>query len=181
MTMNVYARVAGGVVMELISLDASIPVANAFEASVVASLVNVTSVTPQPQQGWTYSGGVFSAPAAPPAATPAQEYAALVAGGLAITSTGTPAVTGTYAIDDDQQDVITRLQTYIAKNGTFPGGLSSVQLRLANGAYIAIPSVTVFQEIGTAIGNFVADLDNAELTALAGGSWVAPSATATIA
>lgn len=121
------------------------------------------------------------AAAAAAAAVPAQ-YAAAIAAGLAITSTGTPAVNGTYACDENQQDVITRLQTYIAKTGVFPGGLSSIQLRLVSGAYISIPSVAVFQNIATAIGNYVADADNAELAVLAGSSsWSAPGNAATIA
>jgi hypothetical protein len=42
-------------------------------------------------------------------------YNAFITAGLTITSTETPAVNGTYACDDAQQDTITRLQTYIDK------------------------------------------------------------------
>lgn len=106
--------------------------------------------------------------------------AALTAG-LTITSTGTPEVSGTYSCDDAQQSVVARLQTYIEKNNAFPGGLSSVQLRLANGAFIPIPSIPLFQAIGSAIADYVAKVDEAELAALSGAAWVAPSNTATIA
>jgi hypothetical protein len=109
-------------------------------------------------------------------------YNNLIAAGLTVTSTGTPAVDGTYACDDAQQDIVTRIQAYITKNNAFPGGLSAVQLRKADGSgYIAIGTVALFQAVGSAIADFVAKADEAELAVLAGGSWVAPSNAVTIA
>jgi hypothetical protein len=110
-----------------------------------------------------------------------KQFAALIAAGLAITSTGTPSINGTYACDTDQQDMIVRLQTYIEKNNAFPGGLSAVQLRLAAGGAISLPSIAVFQAVATAIGDFIAKADEAELAALAGATWAAPSSSVTIA
>lgn len=166
------------IVAQLVTVDGDIT--ELFHSGIIGP--DVTNVSPQPQVGWTYTvaAGTFAAPATI-APTAAQEANTLLAAGLAITSTGTPSINGTYACDDAQQDTITKLQTYIAKNGVFPGGLSSVQLRLTNGSTVAIPSVALFQEIATAIGDFVAEVDEAELTALAGGSWTAPSASKTIA
>jgi hypothetical protein len=56
-----------------------------------------------------------------------------------------------------------------------------VQLRRASGGMIAVPSIPLFQVIGTAIADFVSATDEAELTALAGSSWVAPGNTVVIA
>jgi hypothetical protein len=109
------------------------------------------------------------------------EAAALLASGLAITSTGTPAVNGTYSCAEDQQTIITRVQAYITKNAVFPGGMSTLQLRTVSGGLISVPSVALFQAIGSAIADFVAKVDEAELAALAGGGWVAPSNSVTIA
>ncbi len=70
--MSVYARIAslGGVdtVMEIIhSVDdengVEIPVTERFTPEFVATLVDVTSVAPTPDQWWTYDGETFKAPA----------------------------------------------------------------------------------------------------------------------
>ena len=50
---------SGGVVVDVLVTTHS--VAGAFPASV--TVVDVTSVTPQPVRGWTYTGAVFVAPA----------------------------------------------------------------------------------------------------------------------
>jgi len=39
-----------------------IPIANRFTAQFVATLVDVTSASPQPQQNWVYANDAFSAP-----------------------------------------------------------------------------------------------------------------------
>jgi hypothetical protein len=124
--------------------------------------------------------GAFTDPV-PTAAQQAQAtYAALLADGLTIDSTGTPTVNGTYALDDTQQAAITEVSAYIGKNNAFPGGLTSVVLRTVSGSEIAIPTITLWYAISTAIADFIAKADAALLSAENGGTWTAPSNTVTI-
>lgn len=39
-----------------------IPIGRRFTPDLVEAMVDITSVAPQPQQGWTYDGKIFSAP-----------------------------------------------------------------------------------------------------------------------
>lgn len=68
--MKTYARIIGGVVQEVIapmtdSAGTEVPITNRFPPDFVASLVDATSASPQPQQGWAYGAGAFSAPVGP--------------------------------------------------------------------------------------------------------------------
>lgn len=77
--MSIYARVYGGVVVEIIqpatypadSLPGitpswksgdEIPVAIRYTPEFVATLVDITSASPQPACGWSYDGTKFTAP-----------------------------------------------------------------------------------------------------------------------
>lgn len=60
----IYAHVIDGVVRELFSPPSDVPIADCFHADIVAQFVDVTSVSPEPQPGWTYSGTAFAAPVA---------------------------------------------------------------------------------------------------------------------
>jgi hypothetical protein len=56
--MKTYARVDQGVVMELLTTGDDI--AEMFNPALV--WIDITSVTPQPQQGWNYAEGAFTEP-----------------------------------------------------------------------------------------------------------------------
>jgi hypothetical protein len=65
--MNTYARVIDGVVWEIIvqfmdEAGVFIPVEEIFPPEIVAQLVDVTGLDPQPEQGWTHDGSTFAAP-----------------------------------------------------------------------------------------------------------------------
>ncbi len=60
MANKIYARIAAGVVAEIVTLDAGINIASAFHASL--AFVEITSLSPQPAVGWTYNGSAFAAP-----------------------------------------------------------------------------------------------------------------------
>jgi hypothetical protein len=69
--MSVYARISGGVVVEIIqpvlqSNGTPWPIAECYTSEFVATLVDVTSITPQPAQWWTTTDGgqTFAEPAA---------------------------------------------------------------------------------------------------------------------
>lgn len=63
--MKTYARVKGNVVQEIIKplTDDSgeeIEIALRFSAEFVTDLVDVTDISPLPNQGWTYDGATFT-------------------------------------------------------------------------------------------------------------------------
>lgn len=100
--------------------------------------------------------------------------AALFSGGLAITSTGTPSLSGTYGIGQQDEINVVGLQAAVAA-GVFPGFY-----RDRAGARHTMTG-TQFTEIATALLAFATAIDEALATALSGGSWTAPATTATIA
>lgn len=125
--------------------------------------------------GWAVSGGAlvrYTAPA--PTLTLAQQAGTLLAAGLTVSGTTVPA--GVYACDSEAQGKIDRVESYIAKNGTFPGGASTLSWPLATGSVVTIPSTAAFQKLSTAIADFVYGCDEVML----GVSSTLPSATATV-
>jgi hypothetical protein len=77
--MKSYARIQDGVVMEVIppmTYDADspvgveppwkagdeIPIDRRYTPELVATMVDITGISPQPQQWWTYDGAKFSPP-----------------------------------------------------------------------------------------------------------------------
>lgn len=62
--MKTYARIDGSTVAEIIhpladSENNEIPIVDRFTAELVASMVDITAVMPQPEQGWSYDGTAF--------------------------------------------------------------------------------------------------------------------------
>jgi hypothetical protein len=110
----------------------------------------------------------------PAKADPVAAASALLAGGLAVTSAGTPALSGTYGTTTQDQINITGLQAAVAQN-VFPGFY-----RDRAGARHDMTGVQ-FTAIATAVMTFVVAVDEAVATALGGGAWVAPAAVANIA
>lgn len=113
--------------------------------------------------GWLYNGNAFTPSSSPPPTptpptpipvTQQAADAALLAG-LAITSTGSSAVNGTYALTTQSQAYINGLMSSILANGTFFGGATTqVFYDLANNPH-TFPDVTVFKNFALAVGNFV--------------------------
>ncbi|MBU9211804.1 hypothetical protein [Burkholderia multivorans] len=65
--MKTYARILNGEVVEIIgpakNLDGDeIPIEERFSPDFVAELVDITGISPIPEQQWAYSEGVFSPP-----------------------------------------------------------------------------------------------------------------------
>lgn len=65
--MRIYARIDSGIVVEIIEpmTDGSgieIPVASRFTPAFVDTLIDITSMSPQPGQYWAYDGKNFSQP-----------------------------------------------------------------------------------------------------------------------
>lgn len=119
------------------------------------------------------------------AAISAQEaqatYAAAVTAGLTITSTGTPALDGTYALDQASQENIIAEQVCINTNGLFTNGQSTRAWPDKAGVFHTFPSIAEFKTFAIAVAAYVDALDGALAAAEQGGSPSWPSASVTIA
>lgn len=111
-----------------------------------------------------------------PGAALAAEAGAAFAAGLAITSTGTPALNGTYAIDPATQAHIQAEVISILLNSTFADGSTTVVWPDMAGNTHTFGSIAEFKQFAAAVAAYVAALfkvGNGTLTTL-------PAATATI-
>lgn len=132
------------------------------------------------QVGWTYNGTTWTAPAALPGPTPteiaAAVYATFIAGGLTVTSTGTSALNGVYALDETTQSDIAVEAQFISTFSEFTnGGTVNLQWPLQNGTLVSFPTTAEFLALAKASGQVVAA---AKLAAGQGSAM--PVATATI-
>jgi hypothetical protein len=178
--MTVYARIANGVVAELFTMpvNSKFAISQMFNPALV--WVDVTNVSPQPQQGWsaTQTGGTWSfAAPAPFVPTLTQQAQAALAAGIGITSTGTPSLNGTYAIDVASQQKINSVALFIAVNQKFPGGGTTYPWLDMSGTVHTFPSTTEFNAFATAVADYVAQLD----MIIATGTGTLPVSAVTIA
>ena len=112
------------------------------------------------------------------AAAAQAKYAALIAGGLTITSTGTPAINGTYGTAASDQANFNAVQTYVLTTGTLQQ--TPQPWFLQNGTPVMIPSAAVFREISTAVANFVTNAKVAAAESAAGQSVTWPSSSVSV-
>jgi hypothetical protein len=111
-----------------------------------------------------------------PPATPASIAAAALSGGLAVTSTGTPALNGTYAIDQLSQMDIIAIETSLNAGKGFPGGATAFNYADVSGAMHSFTQAN-FTDFAAAVRDYVYALKSV----IAGASTTLPPATATIA
>lgn len=130
------------------------------------------------QGDWAVSAGAMVAyvPPAPPAPTLAQQAGAMIAAGLTIKSTGTPALDGVYSVDAAAQQNIQAVQIYIQANGKFPGSSGTYPWLDKAGQPHVFPTVAEFSAFATVVADFVADLKMIQFT----GAGTLPAASATI-
>ena len=126
-------------------------------------------------QCWGVAGGALVA-VTPPTPTLAQQAQAAISAGFAVTSTSTPALNGTYACDDAHQARINRVQGFIAANGKFPNGLTSLPWPDITGAVHEFSSTAEFTAFASAVADYVMALD----AVIMGISTTLPPAKATI-
>ena len=127
--------------------------------------------------GWAVESGALVSYTTPtPVPTLAQQAAALIAGGIAITSTGTPALNGTYATNAAAQANMLGVVSYINANGKFPGSSGTVTWYDMAGQPHVFSTVAEFMALYTAGLDFVMDC---QLVADAG-TGTLPVASATI-
>jgi hypothetical protein len=99
-------------------------------------------------------------PTTPLGPTLAQQAASALSAGLAITSTGTPALNGTYACNPAMQQNMASMYNLIQRAGgnAFPGGLTSLPWPVAGGT-VTFNSVAEFLAMETAVGDYVMQLN----------------------
>lgn len=167
--MATFALIANSLVAEIAS--ATFPVNPAFV------WVDVSAVSPAPQFGWTAAqvGGTwsFTAPPGPPPPSMQQQVSSLLAAGLTITSTATPALNGTYMCDPASQANISGVFGLIQQGGgnSFPNGMASLPWATAQGV-VTFEKVSDWMNMAKAVGGFILD---ATLVAVTGQGSLPPA------
>lgn len=78
--MKTYAHVIDGTVREIVAIDDNlVPGKDVFTAAFATDLVDITSASPKPAQGWSYVGKAFTAPEVTAPVRTALGYALLAA------------------------------------------------------------------------------------------------------
>jgi hypothetical protein len=131
--------------------------------------------------GWTVAAGALVAPVAPSAAELAsqaliQSAQMALAAGLNVTSTGTPTLNGTFAVDQLSQMDVIAIETSLNAGKGFPGVSSTFSYPDASGA-IHTFSEANFTDLAAAIRDFVYGCR----AVIAGTSTTLPASTVTIA
>jgi hypothetical protein len=109
--MTLYARIQDGQVAELFTPQDGFQITDCFPPDYAELFIAVPDGV-FPEEGWsaTQTGDVWTYAAPPPYVPPPltwdQELATRIAQGIAITSTATPALNATYALDKDTMDQI---------------------------------------------------------------------------
>lgn len=150
------------------------------DGTLPAGAVACTQAQAQAAGPWsTVTAGVLTVgtPPAAPAPTLVQQAATLLAGGLAITSTGTPTLNGTYSATPSSIAYVSSEMVSILANGTFTNGGTTIQWADLAGALHTVPSTAAFKALATALGSFVGACLQVEI----GASTTLPTASATIA
>jgi hypothetical protein len=119
-----------------------------------------TACTTGQAAAWQFStlvsGAIVAGSAPAPGLT--QQAAGLLAGGLAITSTATTALSATYPVDPVSQQKLLAVQSVLSVTGSFPGGASTWPVKDAAGAW-HVCTAAQFTAIAVAIAAFVAPCD----------------------
>ena len=108
--------------------------------------------------------------------TPAQQALAAAAAGLTITSTSTPALSGTFSVSASSLSYIQGEMLAVAVNATFADGTTSVVWQDMAGTSHTF-NVAQFKAFSIAVANYVANLGKV----IGGLSTTLPASTATIA
>jgi hypothetical protein len=109
--------------------------------------------------GYTYSGGVFTPPYSPPPSyTPAQQAQMALDAGINLTSSSTPALDGTYAVNQSAISNLSAVTLYIVVNGTFPSGSDTMLWQDTSAEMHEFPDVDLFKEFASAIADYVSQV-----------------------
>lgn len=129
--------------------------------------------------GYTWSGSAFSAPVVPSLSL-AEQAAAMIAAGITITSTSTPALNGTYAVASGvpfgREDIGSEAQ-FVTTFSEFTNGTTTLEWPLLDGSFVTFPTTAAFMAFAKAAAQFYA----AAKGVAALGSGTLPAASVTIA
>ena len=189
--MALYAEIVNGVIRQTVSDGQPVRMADGTQypgnwpKSDIAGLTPVVMAAP-PASDVTVTGSTVTLvngvptqelQTAPiPAATILQQQAAAaLSAGLSITSTGTPAINGTYPCDNTAQARFSRVYELIQRAGgsAFPAGMTELPWALADGSIVKFASVSTFLAVEQAVGEYVLALD----LIIATGSGTLPAAS----
>ena len=108
--------------------------------------------------GYTFANGVFTAPPAPPAPTLAQQAAAAIGAGLAITSTAN-GVVGTFPLTATTQLRFASVLQYYDKFGSFPNKAATITVTDIDGKpHTLTPSQ--FEALYQTLGDYLTLLED---------------------
>jgi len=134
----IYVRILNGLVAELFTPPEGVAIDDCFAPGLVWN--DITGVSPQPEPGWiaTEAGGGWTytappAPVIPPEQVAATELASRVTAGIAITSTGTPSLDCTMALDAVTMDQIKSVASDFQNGFGLPGDLPTFTYPDING------------------------------------------------
>lgn len=148
-----------------------------------SAAVEYVAVNDQTYVAWLSSGGMPTkiANATELVQVLLQQWAPLVqASGLQVSSIGTPALNGTYAIDSASQAQITSLSTGIAAGKPLPGGGSTFNYPDITGGQHAF-NATNFLDFAASIEGYIYNFNQALIASVNGTPTALPSTTLTIA
>lgn len=127
---------------------------------------------------WTVNGGQIVA-IPPPALTPAQLATAALSAGLAVSSTSTPALNGTYIVAPGvpfgQGDLATEAQ-FVSTFGEFTNGTTTIEWPLLTEGAVTFPNTAAFLSVAKVIAQYVATLK----AIIASNAGILPAPAATI-
>jgi hypothetical protein len=170
--MSIFAEISGGAVT-------NVAVAAAAAQLPAGAWAQIDALTPMPGIGWgateTSGAWTFTAPIAP-ALTLAQQAAAALAAGLAITSTATASLDATYPADPNTVSYVNSELNAILLNGTFADGATAIQWPDTTGALHTF-TVAQFKTFAAALGTFVSGIRKCVIGAVGA---ALPSASDTI-
>jgi hypothetical protein len=115
-----------------------------------------------------------------PLPTADQELDTKLANGLALTSTGTPALNGTYALDETSAGQIYQIGLYASQIGTFPSGGTTQAYPDITGTPHTF-TIAEFVAFLQAVAALISAMNNQAAIMAHGGTPVWPAQTATIA
>lgn len=170
-----YALVSNGTVVHLAAATFSVHADLSWALIPTGASVGVGYAAAESNGAWT-----FTAPSAP-TPTPAQEAAAALAGTVALTSTATSSLDGTYAIDPEKRsDMESEILNYVT-NGSFIGGSATIDWPDTSGTMHTFDA-TQMKAFVTEIGVYVKTLKGIKAAnALPSGMTSFPSNAITIA
>lgn len=176
--MATYARLNGSTVAEIFTTPRGFSIADCFHSDLI--WVPCDS-PPGVAVGWiaTRMGNrswLFSEPPPPPGPTLAVQAAQLLATGLAVTSTATPVLDGTYAVDDTSRADVVAIETSLNAGKGFPPSGADSFLYPDKAGFFHTFNATDFTNLAAAMRDFV----YACKAVIGGASETLPPGTATI-